>query len=252
MFDLLDDGYYKLPTEPPMWEKSSGTLGNFILPATDDNKYLSLFNVITGTGIHTVKKNFNEIQSDILKNLFNDDRKTNPYYTFICSTTENNIVPLIKKYMFETPEGENKEFIDMRLLFFVKHNNESYNPKFPENLYVKKMLRGGACEILDGDEFNTMVGISDQDPTRANIYDGFMWITNKIDLTKYGQHQVHSSWMVNELILKKSTVSATAAFSIGDDYYDELNDETPEQVAKEVYKPIPPANDISDSDSDEL
>ena len=254
LIELLDEEYYNIPTKPPIWEKSSGTQGNFTLSSVENGKYLSLFNVITGTDIHKVKKNFNELQADILKNLFENDRKTNPYYTFICSTIENNIVPTIKKYAFETPEGETKELTDMRLLFFVKHDNDTYNPKFPENLYVKKLIRGGSSEILDGNEFNQMIGVTNYDPTKPNIYDGFIWITNRIDLTKYGQYQVHSSWMVNEVILKKSNASLVSEFNVTDDYYDGLGDDDgTETIATESRQKIASVSEIpNDLDVDEL
>lgn len=253
LIKLLDENYYKLPSEPPVWEKSGSTPGNFTIP-NENKKYLSLFNVITGTDIHLTKKNLTELQNDIIKNMFGGDRKTNPYYTFICSAgTENNIVPSVKKYLFESTDGEQKEYKDMRLLFYVKYDNESYNPKFPENMYVKKLLRGGTSEILNGDEFSNMIGITDFDPTKQNLYDGFLWITNRIDLTKYGQYQVHSSWLVNELILNKSTTSYSTEFKVSDDYYNDIDDSNDiEKTATESCQVIPSASSIPDLDDTEL
>ena len=73
---LLDNDYYKLVQTPPVWEKSTGTAGNFLLTSQEQGKYLSLFNVIFGTGISSVKKNLNAIQTDIVVNLFGGERKT--------------------------------------------------------------------------------------------------------------------------------------------------------------------------------
>lgn len=252
LMNMLDDEYFTMPVKPPVWEKSTSIAGNFILSATENGKYLSLFNVITGTNVHVVKKNLSPLQTDILKNMFGNDKKTNPYYTFICSTVENNIVPYAKKYLFETPSGEAKEMSDMRLLFYVKHDNEAFNPKFPENLYVKKLLRGGSSEILNGNEFNQMIGIVNPDPTKPNIYDGFMWVNNRIDLTKYGNYQVHSSWIVTELILAKSSATMATEFSVTDDYYDDLGDrDSMEQIVSDSQQKIPAASSIPDLDMDD-
>ncbi len=254
LHNKLNDEYYNLPQNPPLWEKDENVSGNYNIISNIDKKYLSLFNVIYETELSKVKheSKMNGLQTEIYTNLFNKDKKNNPYYNFLMCGSSNNITPTAKKYVYEI-DGQQKEFNDMRLLFYVKHNNSTFNPKFPENLYVHKLARGGVKEPLNGDEFNEMIGLKDFDKTKPyRAYSGFMWVNNHIDLTKFGMFQVHSNWLVNEVILNKSSIQASSTFNIDDDYYNELCDEDTERIAVETTtKVIPSSSTIEDFDDND-
>lgn len=238
---LLDENYYKLVQNPPSWDRSEGaSAGNMLIHTEDPDHFLSLFNLIYATGVFKAsKKNISELQTDIINNLFDGSIKASQFAKFI-NHEDNNIVPQAKVINYEITK-ENCEESDLRTmdecryLFYVERKGtDAYNPKFPENLYTKEISKGNQVKPLTGETFDNLIGLNNVDRTKPNIFDGFIWCVNSIDLTKYKTFQVHSSWRVCDLILRKSKKSFNDSFKIDEGYFDELKSDSEDEESATI------------------
>lgn len=225
--NLLDEAYFNIITEPPQWVRDADVTGNFLLLSEEDNKYLTLFNLIFSTRQNTKKKvEADSLQGEVITNLFGGKVKGNLYYDFIMSGQSNDILPMCKNISYEIDnetEAKKVSITDMKLMFYIKHDNSKFNPNFPESMYVKELKPRASAEILNGNKFMEMIGFGENEE-QATYYSGFIWVYNSVDLLKYGKHQCHSNWVVGDIILSKSSIG-TSAFSVDEDYFEDEDGE---------------------------
>ena len=240
LLNMLSPKYFDIISNPPLWEKDDIVAGNFKLvnDDEDENKYLSLFNVIFATKANDRKKiTPGSLQEEIITNLFKGKTKGNIMFDFIMSTSSNDIVPMCKRVNYDI-EDSVKTFDEMRLTWFVKEEKSpDYNPNFPQALYTKQLKRGGVTEVIKGEEFMPMIGYGTNDEV-STYYKGFIWVSNRLDLVKYDKHQVHSSWQVSDVILQK-TEYAKAKLQVDDDYFADNDEEEHETVKLNVSQTQP-------------
>ena len=240
---MLSDKYYTLTSKPPLWEKDENVNGNFkiVNEDEDDNKHMSLFNLIYATRAGDKKKTTpNSCQEDIVNNLFKGKTKGNVLYDFIMATASNDIVPMCKRVNYEIDDGY-KMLDELRLTWFVKEvKAPDYNPNFPSSMYTKEIKRGGRSDPIIGKDFMAMIGYGDVDE-QATYYKGFLWVNNRLDLVKYDKHQVHISWVVSEYILAK-TDNAKAKFQVEDDYFNDDDEEKTLDDSQQVNEAKPMQN----------
>ena len=250
---LLDIKYFKAISEPPLWIRDQDTAGNFLLQTQDENKYLSLFNVIYATKAGKKKVEAGSLQDEIVKNLFNGKIKGNLYYDFVMSGESNDILPMCKNVSYEFEDSaEPKILTDMKLMFYIKHSNSKFNPNFPESMYVRELKSKASAEVLDGEKFMSMIGFGESDE-QVTFHSGFIWVYNSLDLLKYGKHQCHSNWVVSDIILTK-TSSGASAFSVEDDYFDDEDNEATnfeEILNKNEFNKVESADELSKALIDE-
>ena len=238
LINMLSNKYYDNIANPPMWEKDENVNGNYRLVNDDDDKFVSLFNLIYATRAGDKKKTTpGSCQEEILTTLFKNKTKGNIIYEFLMATSSNDIVPMCKNVLYEI-DDTTKTTNEMRLTWFVKEpNGTDYNPNFPVSMYSKVLKRGGISDPIDGKQFMSMIGYGDTDE-QATYYKGFIWVSNRLDLVKYDKHQVHSSWIVTDTILTK-TENVRIKLQVDDEYFnDESGDEQATSTSNMISQPM--------------